>query len=398
MSVPSFVCESSASGASPRRRRTSSRRPIREHEAAPWRVARALVDIDAERAATPQAWVAAVAEHADLATLRRDVSESIERLSVLLAGASESGSLLVRRLTWERMAEHLGCTTRSVARLLRRLHDAGLLGRVAAGQSAHRRPIDTETGEVQAAGNSAVYVLAVPAVKEPERVDSGEASVTPSHLKVSSNNPSRTREACAREAVAVEAMTAARRSGRPLSGRADRRMVEALPAAHRDPFWDGQRVPASRVEMLAAAAEMGRRSFALRRASRRAVRSAARDFWSAGWSVADVMHALEARPDGSRWAHSGADRVRSIHGWMRHRLRSWRAADGSPLASRTARVEADRRAVQAARAAAQRERQEAHARAVANPPTAATRRLVAAARAAVRDAASRRFHPLPEVA
>lgn len=398
MSVPSFVCESSASGASPRRRRGSSRRPIREHEAAPWRVARALVDIDAERAATPQAWVAAVAEHPDIATLRRDVWESIERLSVLLAGASESGSVLVRRLTWERMAEHLGCTTRSVARLLRRLHDAGLLGRVAAGQSAHRRPVNTTTGEVQANGNSAVYVLAVPAVRESARADSGEGSVTPSHLKVSSNNPSRTREACAREAAAVDAMEAARRSGRPLSGRSDRRMIEALPSAHRMPFWDGQRVPAGRVEMLAAAAEMGRRSFVLRRASRRAVRSAARDFWAAGWSVADVLHALEHRPDGSRWAHSGADRVRSIHGWMRHRLRAWRGADGSPLASRTARAEARRQAVQAAQAASQRERHEARQRAATNPPTAATRRLVMAARAAIRNATTRRYHPLPEVA
>lgn len=398
MSVPRRVCVSSASAVPRRRGRGNGRRPTRAHEAAPWRVAQALVAIDADRAATPQAWVEAVAAHPEFSTLRKDARLAVERMAVLLAGASERGSLLVRRLTWERMAEHLGCTTRSVARLLRRLHDARLLGRVAGGVSARFIPLAERSQTKEGEGHSAVYVLAVPAARDARAVDAGDGSVTPSHLTVSSNNPSRTRVTGAREAAAVEAVRAARTCGRALVGRSDRRMVEALPSAHREAFWDGRRTPVTRVEMLAAAAEMGRRSFVLRRASRRAVRSAARDFWAAGWSVADVLHALDYKPDGSRWPHSGADRVRSVHGWMRHRLAAWRAQSGTPLESRSAHIERQREADEAARAAEQRERQEARARAVNNPPTAATRRLVAAARAAVCDAARRRPHPLPKAA
>lgn len=367
-------------------------RPTKAQEAAQWRVAQALVAIDADRAGTPQTWVAAVVEHPEFANARRDVRGSIAAMAQLLAGASERGSLLVRRLTWEAMAKHLECTTRTVARLLQRLHTAGLLGRVAPGRSAQYSPAD-EAGERHA--ESAVYVLAVPSVRDADRVDSVDESVTPPHLPVSSNNPSRASATGAREAVAVAAIQAARESGRTLTGPADRRLVEGLPAAHRVPFWDVQRVPETRVEMLAAAAEMRRRSFVLRRSSLRALRSVARDFWAAGWTVADVLRALDQRPDGSPWPHSGAQRVRSVRAWCCYRLRRWRDAAGAPLLSASARRQRARAALIAQQERDRQERSEARKRASERPATAATRRLVQEAREAARAAAARLRHPHP---
>lgn len=110
-------------------------------------------------------------DHPEFAAARRDTRRAVEAIAQLLAGASERGSLLVRRLTWEAMAKHLGCTRRTVARLLQRLHRAGLLGRVAAGRRAEFAPLDAK-GERHA--DSAVYVLAVPAAA----VDSGDEGVT----------------------------------------------------------------------------------------------------------------------------------------------------------------------------------------------------------------------------
>lgn len=382
MSVPNIASGSSTSHARRGSRRRAKGRPTREHEAAPWRVAQALVAIDAERATTPQAWVAAVLEHTDFTAARKDTRAAVEAIAQLLAGASERGSLLVRRLTWQAMAERLECTTRTVARLLQKLHRAGLLGRVAAGRAAQYAPVD-DKGQRHA--DSAVYVLAVPA---PAR-DSGDEPVTPPHLQVSSNNPSPASARRAREDAAVAELEAVRKSGRALSGRADRQLIEALPAASRTPFWDLDQVPANRTEMLAAAAEMRRRSFVLRRASLRAVRSVARDFFSAGWSVRDLLMALDRRPDGTSWPHAGAHGVRSVRGWFSHRLRRWRDADRNPLLSPSIRRRRERAAVLARQDRDRQDRLAARQRAAANPITTATAQLLNEARAAARAAATR---------
>jgi len=367
-------------------------RPTRAHEGAQWRVAQALVAIDAERATTPQAWVAAVLDHPEFVSARRDVRASVAAIAQLLAGASEQRSLLVRRLTWEAMAERLGCTTRTVARLLQRLHTARLLGRVAPGRSAQYAPAD-ESGERQA--ESAVYVLAMPSSEAASAVDSVDESVTPPHPSVSSNNPSRASASGAHEAAAVAAIQAARESGRRLAGPTDRRLIEALPTAHRVPFWDARRVPQTRVEMLAAAAELRRRSFVLRRSSLRALRSVTRDFWAAGWTVGDVLCALDRQPDGSSWPHSGAYGVRSVRAWCCYRLRRWRDADGSPLPSPSIRRQRQRAALVAQQERDRQERLEARLRASQRPATAATRRLVQDAKEAARAAAARLRRPHP---
>ncbi|UYG18311.1 hypothetical protein BRM3_14895 (plasmid) [Brachybacterium huguangmaarense] len=350
--------------------------------------------IDAQRASTPQSWVSTVMDHPEVATARRDVRASIERLATLLAGASERGSLLVRRLTWDRLAELLECTTRTVARLLSRLHSCRLLGRVAPGRSAQYAPLD-ESGERHA--ESAVYVLAVPSAGDVHAVDSGDESVTPPHPPVSSNTPSRASAMGAHEAASLAAMEEARQSGRRLSGPADRRLIEGLPASHRSPFWDVHRVPATRVEMLAAAAEMRRRSLPLRRASLRAIRAAARDFWVSGWSVADVLAALDHRPDGSLWPHSGAHGVRSVRAWTCYRLRRWRDRQGQPIRSTSTRRREERMALLAQQETDRLERLAARQRAAERPATAATRQLVEEARRACRAGASRLRHPQPTV-
>ena len=55
------------------------------------------------------------------------------------------------------------------------------------------------------------------------------------------------------------------------------------------------------------------------------LRSEAARFFSAGWSVADLLHALSHRPDSVPWprgeGYEGID-------WLRHRLRAWRTPSG----------------------------------------------------------------------
>jgi hypothetical protein len=82
----------------------------------------------------------------------------------------------------------------------------------------------------------------------------------------------------------------------------------------------------------------------LRRVSPAMLRHILRPWAAAGWTEADVRHALDARPDGSPWLHS--DAVRVPHAWLRHRLSAWLDEAGQPLpphsASLAQRAERDR--------------------------------------------------------
>ncbi|MFC7582529.1 hypothetical protein ACFQYP_00970 [Nonomuraea antimicrobica] len=62
-------------------------------------------------------------------------------------------------------------------------------------------------------------------------------------------------------------------------------------------------------------------------------------FLGAGWTVADVLHALDVRPDGSAWTYTwqSVNELRHIPGWVRHRLGAWLDEDGQVLPSRSQR-------------------------------------------------------------
>lgn len=76
----------------------------------------------------------------------------------------------------------------------------------------------------------------------------------------------------------------------------------------------------------------------------------ARPYTAAGWTPADLAHAVDHQPDGT--SHWHTRRVRNPGGWARHRLSLWTAPDGTPARSRAQQLaEAARRS----RAAAQQE-------------------------------------------
>ncbi|TSE15682.1 hypothetical protein B1A87_006980 [Arthrobacter sp. KBS0703] len=59
--------------------------------------------------------------------------------------------------------------------------------------------------------------------------------------------------------------------------------------------------------------------------------SSCRDFFLAGWTVADILPALDWMPDGTQWPHSGAPDTkdpRRMRDWLRHRLSHWRTEAG----------------------------------------------------------------------
>lgn len=78
--------------------------------------------------------------------------------------------------------------------------------------------------------------------------------------------------------------------------------------------------------------------------------SSLREAFLAGWTVADVEHALAWTPDGTRWADCGIPDVAQsfnhhacerLRGWLRSRLDGWRTCQGELLRSPDQRAAAE---------------------------------------------------------
>lgn len=128
---------------------------------------------------------------------------------------------------------------------------------------------------------------------------------------------------------------------------------EPLPerGSRREPLWPATRSPRTKRDRLMAAQELLSTTFRAARTARgataAAVASALRPFFAAGWTLGDVRHAVDTRPDGRAWTFEQG--VRHLAGWLRSRLSAWLDAAGGILPSRSQR----------ARAAARRAREDA---------------------------------------
>ena len=116
-------------------------------------------------------------------------------------------------------------------------------------------------------------------------------------------------------------------------------------------------------------------------------------FFRAGWQVADVLHALETRPDGSGYKTSGAGGMRSIQAWLRLRLAAWSTSEGPMLAPsiRYDQAEQQRKARQA-----QQRAEEQRNRSKSAPKNSPARLLIRRKAAIVRcgsEQAARHQHP-----
>ena len=111
-------------------------------------------------------------------------------------------------------------------------------------------------------------------------------------------------------------------------------------------------VPENRSEALTAAQAMQEHARLLQRLSGEHLRHLARPFFAAGWTPADLLHALDHDTRGRHHGYTAG--VRSPAAWVRSRLAQWLDADSAPLPSAS-----QRRAEAAARvradAAARRE-------------------------------------------
>jgi hypothetical protein len=107
-----------------------------------------------------------------------------------------------------------------------------------------------------------------------------------------------------------------------------------------EPLWPVSSTPQGTQDRVAAAATLQVLNPVFSRISVRFVASLLREWHLAGWTIADIRHALDHKPDGTRWTYD-AD-IRHVPGWTRHRLAAWQDTNGTPTASPTQRAAAAR--------------------------------------------------------
>ena len=94
---------------------------------------------------------------------------------------------------------------------------------------------------------------------------------------------------------------------------------------------------------------MQERARLLRRLSAEHLRHLAWPFFAAGWTPADLVHAIDHDTRGRQHGYSAG--VRAPAAWIRARLAAWLGPDGAPLPSRSQQLAEARRQVLAEQAA-----------------------------------------------
>lgn len=327
------------------------RRPSRTQETSALHRGRALLHMQATLAGSQAAWLRAVDEWINNLDMRSDGRENRRKLARIIGFNADWKTLTTNALTWSTISERTGMSRATVARHLLALHEAGWIGRVAAGRSAAAKLAAGWTGDDAFLNDAPVYALTQPV--DEAVVDINETPPTVSGYK---EFPARAREARTPAGAATRPSPTEAANGRQCNVPADRTL----------PDWPSHVTPSSKDESVLAGREWARRVPVLGKLSDKHLRFLAKDFFAAGWTVRDLITALDALPDGraqgqfveGKWVpYSGADGIPTarLGHWVNWRLNAWRDSAGtvleSPTQQRTRRAATAKREQEARRAA-----------------------------------------------
>jgi len=218
----------------------------------------------------------------------------------------------------ERVAAAAGVSMRTVRRAVRWLADQGFLGIVSPGSTPLLRPgvLHGLTG-IGEGNQAAIYVLTTPEKRAPINKGGPDGSEFGplSRFRRKLDKAPRAREA---RTGKIKGKTARPPGGQPDVPRSGARFPM-------------RKTPETRTEGLAAAEALRNQSRLLAALSPEHLRHLCRVLFTAGWSAADVLHALDHSPAGRQHGYTAT--VRHAAGWARWRLSAWLRPDGTPLPS-----------------------------------------------------------------
>ena len=303
-------------------------------------------------------WLRSVEAWINDLDMRSDGRENIRKIARIIGFHADWKTLTTNTLTWAIIMERTGMSRATVARHLHTLHEAGWIGRVAAGRSAAAKQAAGWTGDDAFLNDAPVYALTQPI--DDDVVDINETPPTVSGYK---EFPARARAEETPPGAASRPSPTKAADGRPRTVPADRTL----------PVWPSHKTTSSKDERVLAGRAWARLVPALNKLSDRHLAFLAKDFFVAGWTVRDLMTALDTRPNGwkqgqfvdGHWVpYSGADGIPAarLGHWVNWRLNAWRDSAGavleSPTQQRTRRAATAKREQEARRAAEAARRQQ----------------------------------------
>lgn len=327
-------------------------------------------------------WVRAARNWLNGLDLRADARRNRLRLIEYLAQRHQPRTRTILT-TWAWIQDALGVARCTAARLLRELRDVGLLTIVATGRSAARTP--KSTGRTK--NEAPIYALIVPYEQDTahspiagesttDHVEGVEINETPDPSGgLNSTTCARARDVIPEwsryAADCLKWQRASRAAFATLASQRPRNHWSRHATMPLTRLW-------SRRERKQALWELALQiqwfCFAARGASTAAVAAAIRPFALAGWSVADVLHALEWDPRGKRDYLADKHALR-MDTYLTKRLAKW-LRDGEPVASFSQRQE-HKRTQARAEAQAEAQRRADHQKAATRAPEWFHRELAA---------------------
>lgn len=345
----------------PKPKKKGYRRVSRAAETSPVVVRRAIPK-GLRRATHTDEVLAALEDDPEFRSRRADFRRNVKRCLMEMIDCVDFATMTTRP-GWRHLGAVVSVKKRSVGRHLQELEVMGLVAVVAGGRQAQYATVGEDGQRINEA---AVYVLCVP--KERQSLQSKMAR----WLGLAARGVKRTGTPTS-EAGHINSLTKSpprTHAKKSIFGSIEQRNQNLTVDEVR---WNRHRVPESRAQRLTAAWRL--RTLLpniLRRMSDRDIASSVRVFFKAGWSPADIHHALQFQPFDGQWPYAGAPDTTAPHrvrGWMKYRLAAWLDADGTAVASK-GQKDRERWAREAAEReeAARRERQRQQAlRAGADP-------------------------------
>lgn len=279
-------------------------------------------------------WIKNVNEHIDLTGRRADFATNFNSVCDALAYAvnPDTGTL---RITWNALAKLASTSITTVQRILRILKEHQLLTVIASGRSAAMAPKFQEKKNL-----APVYGLILPASPSKAHVENDGSFYDENGYLFVSDCPSPLRDekvsykqALAEGTFDIFCKQRYAAYAKKHRGKLEKKRQTLLPFYPRKK--DKQRA------LIHLSRTLQHHCFDLRALSAQAILKTAQPFWEAGWSVRDILYALEYRPDGAAYNTRGATGMRSVKKWLDLRLSQW-TNDSHIFPSRTAQENAQR--------------------------------------------------------
>jgi len=281
-------------------------------------------------------WNRALKSRINISHRRVDFRTTFENICEAIAYAfnPETGIL---RITWSALAKLASTSISGVQRVLRMLKEHQLITVIASGRSANMTPKGHEKKNL-----APVYGLTVPAPPLTETSENHDSFYDENGYLFVTDCPSplRDKKISYQDALKEGVFDQFCKQRYALYAHTHRDALEKKRQGL-EPIYPT--IKAKKQALIHLARALQHHCLDLRSLSAKAITEAAQPFFDAGWTVRDVLYALEYRPDNSAYNTKGAAGMRSVKKWLILRMKAW-TQNGLVMDSRTALEEREFRA------------------------------------------------------